>query len=228
MYRSSSSGQLSFEDFYLPFGGKLSADNRWVKLSELIPWEEIEVQYAEQFSQGVGAPGKTLRMALGVLIIQEKMGLSDRETVEQIRENPYLQYFLGMSEFSDKAPFDPSSLVHFRKRISADLLAQVNESLLFQEQSERPSQEEENDSPDDDEPPMNQGQLVLDATCAPADIRYPTDLNLLNQAREVSEEILDVLYRSIQTKYQRKPRTYRRNARQDYLQVSKKNVLVAT
>ena len=222
MYRSSSSGQLSFEDFYLPFGGKLSGDNRWVKLSELIPWEEIEVQYAEQFSQGMGAPGKSLRLALGALIIQEKLGLSDRETVEQIRENPYLQYFLGMSEFSDQAPFNPSSRVHFRKRISADLLAQVNESLLFQEKSEELSQEDDTDPSDDDNaPPMNQGQLVLDATCAPADIRYPTDLNLLNQAREVSEEILDVLYRSIQSTYQRKPRTYRLNARQDYLKVSK-------
>ena len=156
MYRSSSPGQLSFADFYLPFGGKLSADNRWVKLSELIPWEDIEVQYAEQFSQGVGAPGKTLRMALGALIIQEKMGLSDRETVEQIRENPYLQYFLGLSEFSDKAPFDCSSLVHFRKRISADLLAQVNESLLLQETSEERSEEDDTEPSDDDTgPPMN-------------------------------------------------------------------------
>ena len=59
MYRSNSPGQLSFEDFYLPLGGKLSSDNRWVKLSELILWEEIEVQYAVQFSQSVGAPGKT-------------------------------------------------------------------------------------------------------------------------------------------------------------------------
>ena len=99
---------------------------------------------------------------------------------------------------------------------------QVNESILFQEESEVQSPEEEIDPPDDDdEPPMNQGQLVLDATCAPADIRYPTDLNLLNQAREASEKILDVLYRSIQSSYQRKPRTYRRNARQDYLKVSK-------
>ena len=44
----------------------------------------------------------------------------------------------------------------------------------------------------DDDPP-NQGQLLLDATVAPADIHYPTDLHLLNQARASSERILDQL-----------------------------------
>ncbi len=223
MYRSSSPGQLSFVDFYLPFGGKLSGENRWVKLSERIPWEEIETLYADQFSEGVGAPGKSLRLALGALIIKEKLGLSDRETVEQIRENPYLQYFLGLSEYSDQAPFEASSLVHFRKRFSADILCQVNELILFQEAPEDSLDEERAESGDDDdsEPPANQGKLVLDATCAPADIRYPTDLNLLNQAREWSEEILDVLDRPLQSPDRRKPRTYRRKARQDYLKVSK-------
>lgn len=223
MYRSSSPGQLSFEDFYLPFGGKLSGNNRWVKLSALIPWEEIEVHYAEQFTDGMGAPGKSLRMALGALIIKEKLGLSDRETVEQIRENPYLQYFLGMSQYSDEAPFEASSLVHFRKRFTPDMLVQVNELILLQQRPEETSEEDDSESSDDDDsdPPMNQGKLVFDATCAPADIRYPTDLNLLNQAREISEEILDLLYHSIQSNYRRKPRTYRRKARQDYLKVSK-------
>jgi len=30
--------QPEFEDFYLPFGGRLRSDNRWVKLAELIPF----------------------------------------------------------------------------------------------------------------------------------------------------------------------------------------------
>lgn len=226
MYRSSSPGQLSFTDFYLPFGGKLSGDNRWVKLSQLIPWEKIETAYAEQFSDGIGAPGKSVRMALGALIIKEKLGVSDRETVEQIRENPYLQYFLGLSEYSDKAPFDASSLVHFRKRLNARLLAQVNELIIEQTlqdpRDETPASDEDDNGDDTPpKPPSNQGKLVLDATCAPGDIRYPTDLNLLNQAREQSEDILDQLYRSVRERYKRKPRTYRIQARRDYLKVAK-------
>jgi transposase, IS5 family len=89
MYRRPSPGQLSFENFYLPFGGKLKGSNRWVKLGEFVPWGELEGSYAEQFSERMGAPGKPFRVALGSLIIKEKLGTSDQETVEQIRENPY-------------------------------------------------------------------------------------------------------------------------------------------
>ncbi len=72
MYRRSTPGQLSFENFYLPFGGKLSPDNRWVKLAALIPWEAFEAEYAAQSSEGMGAPAKSFRVALGALIIKEK------------------------------------------------------------------------------------------------------------------------------------------------------------
>ncbi len=77
-------------------------------------------------------------MALGALIIQEKLGVTDRETVEQIKENFYLQYFIGMSAYSNEAPFEPSMLVHFRKRIEQNLLNQVNKKMVknFTEKTE--------------------------------------------------------------------------------------------
>jgi transposase, IS5 family len=236
MYRISPPSQLSFENFYLPFGGKLSSDNRWVKLAKLIPWERVEAKYAEQFSATMGAPAKSFRIALGTLIIKEKLGTSDEETVEQIRENPYLQYFLGKREYRDESPFDSSMLVHFRKRLSLDLVGQVNESVVqamlsvtevspqaqttisSESASESGSQW---DSHDDAPSPPNQGQLILDATCAPADIRYPTDLSLLNEARENSENILDALYAQISDPFKTKPRTYRKLARKAFLWVSK-------
>ena len=130
MYRKAPIGQLSFENFYLPFGGKLSGENRWVKLAELVPWEQFESEYAEQFSEGQGAPAKSFRIALGALIIKEKLGTSDEETVEQIRENPYLQYFLGLSEYSNEAPFEASMMVHFRKRLNLDIVGKINERVV--------------------------------------------------------------------------------------------------
>ena len=111
MYRRPSPGQLSFEDFYLPFGGQLSADNRWVRLASIMPWEQFESSYVEQLSAKQGAPAKSFRMALGALIIQEHLGLSDRETVQQVRENPYLQYFLGFHEYQYEAAFDGSMMM---------------------------------------------------------------------------------------------------------------------
>jgi transposase, IS5 family len=232
MYRISPPGQLSFENFYLPFGGKLSSDNRWVKLAKLIPWETVEANYAEQFSATMGAPAKSFRIALGTLIIKEKLGTSDEETVQQIRENPYLQYFLGFSEYRDEEPFDPSMLVHFRKRLSLEVVGQVNEAVVQQmlgvsgdsrepETTASSESAPESDHHDDDPPSPNQGQLILDATCAPADIRYPTDLSLLNEARENSEDILDALYAQVSEQVKTKPRTYRKQARKAYLSVSK-------
>jgi len=82
------------------------------------------------FRSEVGAPAKSFRMALGALIIKEKLGISDRETVEQIKENPYLQYFIGMSSYSQDTPFDASMLVHFRQRIGVELVNKINQKMV--------------------------------------------------------------------------------------------------
>jgi len=82
--------QLTIDDFKLFFEGKLKPDNRWVKMAEVIPWDKIEENYAQLFKNNVGNVAKPTRMALGALIIKEKCGYSDEETVLQIQENPYL------------------------------------------------------------------------------------------------------------------------------------------
>ena len=89
MYRREHRHQLSLADFFLPFGGNLSGDNRWIKLAELIAWDELEDYYAEQFCKGFGAPAKPFRMALGTLIIKARLNLTDEELVKQNKENPY-------------------------------------------------------------------------------------------------------------------------------------------
>jgi len=67
----------------------------------------------------------------------------------------------------------------------------------------------------------NRGKLIIDAPSAPADISYPTDLGLLNRARVHTENIIDILYKQIKEKKQKKPRTYRNLARKDYLLIAK-------
>jgi IS5 family transposase len=92
MYRHTEK-QLELDGFQLPFSGKLSADNRWVKLAQLIPWHRFEDQYCATLSKkGQGPPAFSVRMALAALIIKERLQLSDEECVEQISENPYLQW----------------------------------------------------------------------------------------------------------------------------------------
>ena len=133
MYREESEKQQKLEDFYLPFGGHLDEDNRWIILSKKIPWNEIEKDYKHKLSgTGLGAPAKPLRMALGALIIKEKLQISDREVVDQIRETPYLQYFIGLKGYVDEEPFDSSMMVYFRKRLDGQLIQKTNE-ILFKE-----------------------------------------------------------------------------------------------
>lgn len=241
MYRKRKREQVEFESFHLSFGGKLRSDNRWVRLAKLIPWEEIERRYAALFSETRGAPAITAREAVASLIIKEKLGLTDEETVEQIRENAYLQYLLGWEAYRDEQPFDPSMMVHFRKRLSDSVLSEINE-LVIQQASSSSNDSEDNEedgasgggqqssagspsqqasSGECEQEPGNSGSLLMDASCTPADIRYPTDLSLLNEAREKSEEIIDVLHRPDIGRTV-KPRTYRRKARKDYLAVAKK------
>lgn len=234
---------LEFKDFYIPFSGKLDNNNRWVRLYDIIPWKGLEIEYAGLFSDD-GAPAKLLQMALGALIIQNKCGFTDRETVIQIQENLYMQYFIGRYEFSNEIPFDPTMLVHFRKRLGIDVIKRVNELICKMEkkgiargndkektvsgdkpESEEKSKKEPPESNDgtggkSEEIKENQGTLILDATCAPVDIKYPTDLNLLNEAREKLEEIIDILHFPMKGK-KRRPGTHRQKARREYLLVAK-------
>jgi hypothetical protein len=72
MYKKVEQLEAESENFELPFGGKLAEDNRWVIMAKLIPWSEVEEEYAKKFTLLLGAPAKSSRMALGALIIKEK------------------------------------------------------------------------------------------------------------------------------------------------------------
>lgn len=108
--------QLTVYDFVQPFEGRLNGENRWVRLAGKIDWLKLEKQCAAHFGKG-GAVALPLRMAFGSLVIRAALGLSDRQTVELIREDPYLQYFIGLSAFTDEAPFSARSMAAFRRRI---------------------------------------------------------------------------------------------------------------
>jgi len=221
MYRKLQSDPSPPEEFSLPFQGQLSSTNRWVILAEMIPWQEFEQEYEKYFDPDKGAPAKQFRMALGALIIKEKLGISDRETVEQIQENPYLQYFIGLEVYQNDPPFDASMFVHFRKRITLDLINQVNRRIVEIQQKNESNGSQERKKKEESESRKNQGQLILDATCTPADIKYPTDLGLLNSARKHTEKVIDQLYEREKGKLKVKPRTYRNQARKDYLAIAK-------
>ena len=202
------------------FGGiALDPDNEWVKLAKLIPWHKFEEEYAASFPSGTGQPACSFRMALGALLIKERYQFSDEETVAHITMNPYLQYFIGLEAFTQKSPFDQSMMTRFRKRISTRTLQEVND-IIIGRPPERDNDHDDNDN-NDSSSRGNEGTLILDATCAPQNIRFPTDASLLNEARLNAEAIIDVLHENGLTEGKKKPRTYREKAKRQYNGFSK-------
>ena len=305
MYRHQHPNQLKMD---IPFGVELDADNYWVRVSKLIPWEQIDTEYRKNFEGNEGQLAKSSRLAFGALFIQKHEGFTDEQTRRNIQENPYLQYFCGFECYTMLSPFDQSMMTHFRKRISAEMVQKINEIAFKDEvmktienasdtgnvkaaakgdqmaggalesdkqkcdtvkeevaanekqcQKEKVSQaggmrekeetkalpesvtsacntvteevtakqeneQEQSQGADVSQavPPKNRGTLILDGTCIPADIHFPTDINLLNKAREIAEIIIDILYDSNRWLFENKPRTYRESARKEYVIYSKK------
>lgn len=242
MIKYTSNKQISIEDFIQPFGGTLSKDNRWVKLAILLPWDELASVYIKSMSQKKGRKAVDPRVAVGTLIIKHILRATDEDTIEFIKENPYLQYFLGYAEYRYEQPFASSLFVSIRNRLGQQAFEELTERFMTQvhkiEQKIATKKKKVGSGKDDSPPPdsktgdsadkkrdtadtktENKGHLIVDATVAPADIKYPTDLDLLNEAREKSEHLIDLLY--VPEKGKLKPRTYRKKARKDYLAATK-------
>lgn len=249
--------QLELVGFESPFTKHLDPNNRWVRLAQQIPWDKIANVYQRQLNNlFTGAGGINPRVAIGAIFIKHMCDLSDREAVQQIQENVYMQYFIGYSGFSYEPVFDPSLFVDLRKRFGADQINEINETIMGLVHEDE-KDENEDSLPHDKisnvesgeleqadgstngstiestqqttqeksvEAPENKGDLIVDATACPQDISYPTDLNLLNDAREKSEKLIDILYAKIKLADEQtlKPRTYREIARKEYLKVAQK------
>jgi len=129
MYRREAKNQLTMDEFMLPFGGKLLADNRWVRLAKLMLWEVVEEEYSKSMCEEEGRQSLPARLAYGAIHLKEQEGLTDERTVEYLQENPYAQYFVGQKEFRKEALFDASMMVHFRKRFPPEAIQRINEAL---------------------------------------------------------------------------------------------------
>jgi hypothetical protein len=163
-------------------------------------------------------------MALGSLIIKQKTGHSDEDVLQDIVENPYMQFLIGLHEFTTVPPFSASAMTHFRKYISKDMMDRINNDMFGGTGDNKNDSGDSGGNGNDDnneelgkeaETVENKGTLILDAVCAPADIAYPTDVNLLNEAREKLEGMIDTVHPP--GYFFPKPRTYRKKARKDYL-----------
>jgi len=147
-----------------------------------------------------------------------------RERLEVRFLRPTRQYFLGLKGFTQKQVFDPSLLVYIRKRIDLNVFESLTDELIRKGLKIKQAPAKETKDDDDDEPTpaggsRNKGKLQLDATVADARIKFPTDLDLLSDSRVKAEDLIDHLCKDLNIAD--KPRTYRKVARKEYLNVSK-------
>lgn len=153
-------------------------------------WDSLVRVYNKTLNnQALGADSINPRVAIGAVIIKHLCDLVDREVLQQIQENVYMQYFLGLPSFTKERLFDPSLFVDFRKRLGVEQINEIT-SLILKLSLKKKSKEED----DDFDSTTHKGILLMDATACPQDIASPTDLNILNDAREKSEELIDKLH----------------------------------
>ena len=175
--------QLFISEFKTPFNSGLLADNRWVKLASIVPWETFANLYISLMNPSQGRPGISPRIVLGALMIKHKENLSDEKTILAIQENIYMQFFVGLEGFQTHKIFDPSLFVTIRKRIGKtafdDLNTQLIKSLSHKKDVTNNLKKKEGENH-----PPNSGKLQADATVADQYITFPTDAKLLNSSRK--------------------------------------------
>lgn len=241
--------QRSFSLFCSPLGEQLDANNRWVRMAALVPWDDMAKVFSSSMSKDQGRASIDLRVVVGALLVKHIEGISDEDTIQYIQENIYAQYFVGLASFQTAPVFSPTLFVEIRKRLGMAGAQQLNDLLLQQAQRLRvikhrakPKKKDSDgsddqgptnvdqavkessspaDAPPEDEPFKNKGTLMLDATVAPQHVGYPTDTRLLQEARQYSEALIDKLYLG-SSLWSSKPRTYRRVAQQEYMNFIKK------
>lgn len=190
-----------------PYSGEIDKNNRWIKLSELVPWEEIEGVYMKYFHPSKHSIVKKCRLILGLMLGQMIEEKSDREIVGYFHENPYFQYFCGCDSFVFKLK---KSIIHHsllskrRSRLGDTFMAKFEQEVIQILSSKGIIKGE---------------KLILDATVFPSKITYPNDVKLLHTVREWACTTLLKIKTVVDPT--QKIRTYRKKAKKIYLTFQK-------
>ena len=150
----------------MPFGGKLDENNRWIKLSELVPWDNLIALHDKYFDPKRLGVVKSAKLVLGLLIGKVRLGLSDVEILEYFYENPYFQYFCGYDTFVSKITkvMDPSLLTKRRNKLGAEYFLKFESEILEVLKDKRFVKGKE---------------LLLDGTVFESKIEYSNDVKCL-------------------------------------------------
>ena len=157
----------AFELFRSHFDQLLNPNHELIQLAKQIDWPRFDAAFTDCYSPDMGAPGKAIRLMVGLLYLKHMFNESDESLVARWVENPYWQYFCGYTHMQHECPIHPTALVKFRKRVGAERLAElIRETLAI-------AVREKHLSTHDLE------QVTVDTTVQEKNITYPTDSKLL-------------------------------------------------
>ena len=185
-----------------PFGGQLKETNRWLKIKKIIPWEELEGKYKNYFSH-TGRPAKDAQLIIGLILLKHMTAKSDEEISLELQENIYWQAFCGLEHFETERLLESSSLTKMRKRLGIEFIRELEEETYKVLIDKR----------------IIKGKgLLVDATVFPEKVKYPNDVELLNDVRTWLVKKI----KAIGKKTGKKVRTKCRTAKKIYLDFAKK------
>lgn len=189
----------------LPFAEFVfDADHPLVRLAAAIDWKNLLEGLSAFYSEDLGAPSTPLRAQVGTLMLKHLRSLPDREAVRLVLENMYAQRFCGLSPAQVAGYMHPASgLANFRAKIGPQGMALIEEALTAAGQGKSRKRG---------------GKLILETTCVPADILYPTDIRLLERCRLA---VIRLMRRAKDFGLKALYRTYNRTARKVFVQFSK-------
>ena len=195
--------QSQFPD--LPFAEFVfDADHPLERLAAAIDWKKLLGALSAFYSEDRGAPSTPLRAKVATLMLKHLRNLPDREAVHLVQENMYAQRFCGLSPAQVADYMHPASgLSNFRAKIGPQGMALIEEALTAAGQGKSNKRG---------------GKLILDTTCVPADILYPTDIRLLERCRLA---VIRLLRQAKGFGLKALYRTYNRTARKIFVQFSK-------
>lgn len=168
--------QKTLEIFKVRLEEIINKEHPLVRLSETINWKSLEEKLTEKYSEKMGAPGKEIRLMVGLQYLKYMYNESDEMIVQKFVENPYYQFFCGNEYFEHSLPIDSSSMTRFRKRMGSETIEELFKETV--RSAERSNQLQEKDF----------DHLNVDTTVQQKAISFPTDSKLYYK---MLEELVD-------------------------------------
>ena len=162
--------ERSFEEAFPPeWINKNITDptNELVVLRQIIPWQMIIDKLVQFYDSKNGRIGKSLRTMVAIIILSKLRQLSDREIINQVKENRYMQYFCNVSDEELMTFLNPSTLCVIRKRLGEKGVAIIEEHIFSR--LERAGI-------------IDKDTMLMDSTVLESNIIYPNDVRLIHSA----------------------------------------------